>query len=73
MKTDWRICGRPYRGARRTITLKSGFPTKDAAEAALATGVAAGDLDPYAWVQSRQVLATYDPVLAEQRRRIPMA
>jgi hypothetical protein len=73
MKTDWRIIGRPYRGARRTVVLKSGYATKDQASAAMASGIEAGGVDPNAWVQSCRVRDDYDPTVAEQNRRIVMS
>ncbi len=73
MKTDWRIIGRPYRGARRVVTLQSGFASKPEAETALQVGIDAGTIDPNAWVQSRRVADDYDPIKAEQARRIPMS
>lgn len=55
MKTDFRIMGRPYRGARRVVAMITGIETREAAEKKLEEGVAGGWLDPYAFVRSQRV------------------
>ena len=50
MKTDYRIIGQPYRGTRRTMTMRSGFTTREEAEAFLKLGQDEGWFSPGAYV-----------------------
>lgn len=52
--TDWRIMGRPYRGARRVMKLLEGFRSREEAERALKDGIEKGELDPEAYVRSQK-------------------
>lgn len=68
MKTDYRIIGKPYRTARRTMVMESGFATRDEAEAFMAKAIKEGACDPYSWTASRKVSDSYEPVHAIQEK-----
>lgn len=59
MHRDYRIMAQPYRGARRIITMKSGFATRKDAEAFLKLGQDGGWLSPRAYVTVRHVSEAY--------------
>lgn len=54
-KTDWRIMGKPYRGARRVMAIITGLLSETEAEQKLKEGIEGGWLSPEAYVRSQTV------------------
>lgn len=61
--------GRPFRGTRKVVCIKSGFATKEEALAFMQQEQQQGTMDPYAYVKAQRVSDRYDPVEAEKTRR----
>lgn len=61
-KKDWRVVGRPHRGARRFMVMKSGFSCRTKAQRFLVLGQSEGWLSPDAYVRSQRVVENRKPV-----------
>lgn len=61
MKIDYRVMGRPFRGTRRVVCIRSGFATRDEAEQYMQQQIDAESMDPYAYVRAQRVRDDYDP------------
>jgi hypothetical protein len=69
MKTDYRIMGRPFRGTRIVVCVRSGFATREEALSCMRLEQESGTMDPHAFVRAQRVSDNYDPIEAEKKRR----